>query len=208
MQLTDPTTSRPLIAEDCLYLNVWTPKEEQAAPLPVMVYIYGGGFTSGSGSEYNGTHTVGDNVILVTINYRLGVFGFFPSEDLVKENPDGANGGLSGITDQIMALKWIKANAAAFGGDPDSITVYGESAGGLSACILAISPQATGLFERVILLSGACNGPWGPASEARGLAASKDLMVKAKATTLAEIRALPAEALLAAAPLQCVDGTD
>jgi para-nitrobenzyl esterase len=147
MQPTDPTAFRPLIDEDCLYLNVWTPKEEPAAPLPVMVYIYGGGFTSGSGSEYNGTHTVGDNVILITINYRLGLFGFFPSKELAKENPDGANGGLTGITDQIVALKWIKANAAVFGGDPNSITVYGESAGGLSACILAISPQAAGLFD-------------------------------------------------------------
>jgi para-nitrobenzyl esterase len=171
-----------------------------------MVYIYGGGFSSGSGSEYNGTETIKKDVVLFTLNYRLGSLGFMPNKELAAESHDGSNGGLSGLTDQIQALKWIKANAAAFGGDPDSITLYGESAGGLSICTLSVSPQANGLFNRVMLMSGPCNGPWGAQPMDFGLTTAYTALSAANATSLAVLRAAPAEVVLKLPLVQAVDG--
>ena len=140
----------PAIGEDCLYLNVWTPAKSPAEKLPVMVWIYGGGFVGGMTSvpAYDGTHLAQQGVILVSVAYRLGVFGFLAYPGLSQETGKGS--GNYGLLDQIAGLKWVKANIAAFGGDPARVTVFGESAGGLSVSMLAASPHARGLFHGVI----------------------------------------------------------
>lgn len=144
-------------SEDCLNLNVWTPGLERTSR-PVMVWIHGGGFTSGSGAEpvYDGAVLAkrGDTVV-VTINYRLGAFGFLYLGDVA--GPDYAESGNLGLLDQVAALKWVRDNIAAFGGDPGNVTVFGESAGAMSACSLMGMPDARGLFHRVIAQSGALN---------------------------------------------------
>ncbi|RZS32254.1 para-nitrobenzyl esterase [Herbihabitans rhizosphaerae] len=136
------------INEDCLFLNVTAPA--RAHRLPVLVWIHGGGFIGGSGSEYGITRpaTVG-NMVVVTINYRLGIFGTFP-------HPRLGNSGAFGLQDQQAALRWVRHNAAAFGGDPRNVTVAGESAGGMSICSQLTSPSAVGLFDRAIIASGSC----------------------------------------------------
>ena len=129
--------SNPLMSEDCLYLNVWTPAKSADDRLPVMVWIYGGGFKTGSGSEpwYNGAHLARKGVIVVTVNYRLDVFGFLSHPELTAESNNHASGNY-GLLDQIAALGWVKRNIAAFGGDPDRTTVFGKSAGShLGQCI-------------------------------------------------------------------------
>lgn len=142
--------------EDCLYLNVWTPARSTEERLPVMVWIHGGGFTVGSGSQvlYEGKHLAHKGVVVVTINYRLGPFGFMAHPKLSEESPHGVSGNY-GLLDQIQALKWVRNNIAAFGGDPGNVTVFGESAGGASVCALLASPLAEGLFHRAIAESGA-----------------------------------------------------
>jgi para-nitrobenzyl esterase len=149
----------PGISEDCLYLNVWTPAKTAAEKLPVMVWIYGGGFVGGMTSipSYDGTRLAQKGVILVSVAYRLGVFGFLAHPDLSQETGKGS--GNYGLLDQIAGLKWVKANIAAFGGDPSRVTVFGESAGGLSVSMLAASPRARGLFHGVISESGGSFGP-------------------------------------------------
>lgn len=149
----------PAIGEDCLYLNVWTPAKSPAEKLPVMVWIYGGGFVGGMTSvpAYDGTHLAQKGVILVSVAYRLGVFGFLAHPGLSQETGKGS--GNYGLLDQIAGLKWVKANIAAFGGDPARVTVFGESAGGLSVSMLAASPHARGLFHGVISESGGSFGP-------------------------------------------------
>ncbi|MFD2416326.1 carboxylesterase/lipase family protein [Amycolatopsis pigmentata] len=135
--------------EDCLNLNVWTP--DPAARLPVMVWVHGGAFTNGSGSvpSYDGSRFARDGVVCVTINYRLGVDGFLFLDD-------GAPANL-GLRDQVAALRWVRENIAAFGGDADNVTVFGESAGGMSIGALLAAPEATGLFRRAVLQSGAAH---------------------------------------------------
>jgi para-nitrobenzyl esterase len=141
-------------SEDCLTLNVWTPaKPGEEVKLPVYVFIHGGGFAAGSGSSpiYDGTSFAKKNVVMVTINYRLGAFGFFASQETFKRYGTTGNWGL---LDQIKALEWVRDNIAAFGGDPDRITIGGESAGSFSVSALVVSPLAKGLFRGVIMESG------------------------------------------------------
>ncbi|WP_166997926.1 carboxylesterase/lipase family protein [Paramicrobacterium fandaimingii] len=143
-----PGQSPELTDEDCLFVNVTTPLAEPREPLPVMVWLHGGGFTTGGGHPYDAQRLAeqGD-VIVVTVNYRLGVFGYFGYEGL----PGSGNFGLA---DQIEALRWVQRNAAAFGGDPGNVTVFGQSAGAMSIGALLASPDAEGLFHRAILQSG------------------------------------------------------
>ncbi len=143
-------------SEDCLYLNVWSPAGDTGERLPVMVWIHGGGFTVGSGSQilYEGKYLAKKGVVVVTINYRLGPFGFMAHPKLSKESPRGVSGNY-GLLDQIEALKWVQRNIDRFGGDPQNVTIFGESAGGASVCCLMASPLAEGLFHKAIVQSGA-----------------------------------------------------
>jgi len=142
-------------SEDCLYLNVWTPAKTTGERLPVMVWIHGGGCTTGAGSLaiYDGSNLARQGVVVVTINYRLGPFGFFAHPLLSAELPQGVSGNY-GFLDQIAALRWVHNNIAAFGGDPGCVTIFGESAGSCSVVRLLISPLAKGLFHRAIAESG------------------------------------------------------
>jgi para-nitrobenzyl esterase len=143
-------------SEDCLDLNVYRPASvKQTSKLPVMVWIHGGGFAAGAGSEprYTNSALVSKSVVLVTINYRLGVFGFLADGDLVKEGQGHA--GNYGLMDMAAALRWVKANIANFGGDPGNVTIFGESAGSFSVSALMAVPEARGLFQKVIGESGA-----------------------------------------------------
>jgi para-nitrobenzyl esterase len=137
-------------SEDCLYLNLWKPADAKAkAKLPVMVWIHGGGFTGGSGAGSSGDQFARKDVILVTINYRLGRLGHFAFPALTKEHPDEPKGSYA-FMDQIAALKWVKNNIAAFGGDPKNVTIFGFSAGGVSVHSLLTIPDANGLFHKAI----------------------------------------------------------
>ena len=142
-------------AEDCLYANVWVPAAAPRHRMAVMVWIYGGGFVNGGSSPavYDGSSFARRGVVLVSFNYRVGRFGFFAHPALSKEHPEEPHGNY-GYLDQIAALRWVKRNAAAFGGDPDNVTVFGESAGGGSVHMLLSSPLAKGLFQKAIIESG------------------------------------------------------
>src|SRR6185437_10590634 len=135
------------VSEDCLYTNVWTAAKSARERRPVMVWIYGGALIKGSGSidAYSGENLAKKGVVLVTFNYRLGVFGFFAHPDLTKES-DRHTSGNYGILDQVAALEWVHQNIAAFGGDPKKVTIFGESAGSWSVNALVASPLAKGLF--------------------------------------------------------------
>ena len=141
--------------EDCLYLNVWTPAESPDEELPVMVWIHGGAFRSGAGSLeiYDGHNLADKDVVVVTINYRLGALGLMAHPLLSEESPHGVSGNY-GLFDQVAALAWVQENIDALGGDPDNVTVFGESAGGMSILDLMTSPLAEGLFDRAIVESG------------------------------------------------------
>jgi para-nitrobenzyl esterase len=200
-QLGDIDPANQLMSEDCLYLNVWTPAKSVDDRLPVMVWIYGGSFHIGSGSEpwYNGANLAKKGVIVVTVNYRLDVFGFLSHPELTTESNDHASGNY-GLLDQIAALRWVKRNIAAFGGDPDRTTIFGESAGSLSVSALMASPLARGLFQRVIGESGAMLFPDKSPFALPALPKAEQAGVKfadiLSANSLAELRAKPAEALL------------
>ncbi|MFL6450863.1 MAG: carboxylesterase/lipase family protein [Bryobacteraceae bacterium] len=142
-------------SEDCLYLNVWTPANSASAKLPVMVWIYGGGFAAGAASEprQDGSKLAEKGVVVVSMNYRLGVFGFFAHPELTKESPQHASGNY-GLMDQASAIDWVHKNIAAFGGDPDSITIFGESAGSISVSAQMASPLSKNLIKRAIGESG------------------------------------------------------
>jgi para-nitrobenzyl esterase len=200
-------------AEDCLYLNVWTPAARSAAKLPVMVWIYGGGFVNGGSSPavYDGSAFARRGIVFVSMNYRLGRFGFFAHPALTAETPTGAPLGNYGFLDQLAALQWVKRNAAAFGGDPSNVTIFGESAGGGSVNALMISPMATGLFHKAIVESGGgrSRGPismrhisqpgagGAPSAEALGVAfATKAGITAAGAEALKALRALPPDAIV------------
>jgi para-nitrobenzyl esterase len=162
MQLPFPADDAPIRtkpAEDCLVLNVWRPASRNSTPLPVMVWIYGGGFTIGgtSPAAYDGSAFARDGVILVSMNYRLGRFGFFAHPALTAESRDGLLGNY-GYLDQIAALQWVQKNIAAFGGDPERVTIFGESAGGGSVHMLMTSPLAKGLFAGAVVESGGGRG--------------------------------------------------
>ncbi len=150
-------------SEDCLYLNVWTPVKTMKEKLPVMVWIYGGGFSMGTSSFYDGAPIAREGVVLVTINYRVGKLGYFAHPALSAENPQHVSGNY-GILDQIAALQWVQDNIAAFGGDPAKVTIFGESAGGISVSMLCASPLAKGLFRGAISQSGSSFGPIRPKS--------------------------------------------
>ena len=148
-------------SEDCLGLNVWTPAHRGAEKLPVMVWIHGGGFIIGASSQsaYDGEALSAQGVVLVSINYRLGIFGFMAHPGLSRESAQGVSGNY-GILDMVAALEWVKRNIGAFGGDPNNVTIFGESAGGTAVCMLMVVPQAQGLFQKVISESAAwMNGP-------------------------------------------------
>jgi para-nitrobenzyl esterase len=187
------------LSEDCLYLNIWTPAKTDRDKLPVMVWIHGGAFTSGSGTVplYNGEGLARKGVVFVTINYRLGIFGFFAHPLLSAESPGKVSGNY-GILDQIEALKWIQKNINAFGGDPDNVTIAGQSAGSFSVNILMVSPLAKGLFHRAIGQSGGMFSKTVSAAqslqtaETSGMQLSEKLGVK----SMHELRALPADSLL------------
>jgi para-nitrobenzyl esterase len=188
-------------SEDCLYLNVWTPNHSQAAKLPVMVWIYGGGFQGGSAARplYDGTRFAQKGIVLVTINYRVGAFGFLAHPELSAESRHHTSGNY-GILDQIAALQWVRKNAAAFGGDPHRVTIFGESAGSTSANILQASLLAKGLFARVIGEStsqmDAAAGLLGRQSLAQAEQQGVRFASSHGAGSLAELRRLPADALL------------
>ncbi|HUK91870.1 MAG TPA: carboxylesterase/lipase family protein, partial [Blastocatellia bacterium] len=143
-------------SEDCLYLNVYAPAK-LSGKFPVMVWIHGGGFTLGEGATYDGENLARQGAVVVTINYRLGVFGFMGHPALTKESGHASSGNY-GLLDQIAALHWVKRNIAGFGGDPGRVTIFGESAGGASVVYLMVSPLARGLFQRAIVESGAILG--------------------------------------------------
>ena len=150
----------PLLAgpqsEDCLGLNVWTPAASASGKLPVMVWIHGGGFIIGASSQsvYDGEPLAAQGVVVVSMNYRMGVFGFLAHPALSKESPQGVSGNY-GLLDMVTALEWVKHNIGVFGGDPDNVTIFGESAGGTAVCLLMVMPQAKGLFNEVISESAA-----------------------------------------------------
>jgi para-nitrobenzyl esterase len=147
------------VSEDCLYLNIWTAARKSGENRPVMVWIHGGSYVSGSGAHpaYDGEALARQGVVVVTINYRLGPFGFFAHPLLSNESERKVSGNY-GLLDQIAALQWVKRNTAAFGGNPDCVTIFGQSAGGGSVCFLLISPLAKGLFQRAIAESGSAYG--------------------------------------------------
>jgi len=147
--------------EDCLFLNLHTPDPPPQEPLPVMVWIHGGGFTSGDGLQYGGG-TDGNviarqsGVVVVSMNYRLAQLGFLAHPALSAEDPENPGSGVYGLEDQIAALQWVQRNIAAFGGDPNNVTIFGESAGGWSVCAHLASPRSAGLFRHAIVQSGIC----------------------------------------------------
>lgn len=149
----------PGMSEDCLYLNVWTPAGSAADALPVMLYIYGGAFTEGAGSVplYDGTELARKGAVIVTMNYRLGAFGFLAHPELTRTSSHGYSGNY-GLTDMIASLHWVQNNIAAFGGNPENVTVFGQSAGAMAIASLVTSPSAEGLFQRAISQSGAWMG--------------------------------------------------
>lgn len=194
--------------EDCLFLNVWAPRET-SAPRPVLFWIHGGGYTGGSGSTalYDGTRLAADGAVVVTINYRLNVFGFLAHPALSAESPHGASGNY-GLLDVVAALEWVRDNVALFGGDPDRVTIFGESAGGGAVMSVMLIPAAEGLFHRAIAQSNWINGWDRPlaapargweAAEAQGLRVAEALGIAADAEDpLAAMRAASAADVLAA----------
>ena len=142
-----PGEMPPKVSEDCLYLNIWAPAKRAAERLPVIVWIYGGGYRNGSASMplYWGDRLARRGVIVVTVAYRLGPLGFLALPELTRESPYGSSGNY-GLMDQIAALHWVQRNIPAFGGDPHRVTIAGQSSGAISVSILMASPQARGLF--------------------------------------------------------------
>ncbi len=212
MQVPFPHDAAPLRttpSEDCLYVNVWAPRNRGGKLLPVMFWIYGGGFVNGGSSPapYDGSHFAEKGVVLVSFNYRLGRFGFFAFPALLKESPEVGN---YALMDQIAALKWVQRNIAAFGGDPHQVTIFGESAGGQSVNVLVTSPKAKGLFVRAVVESGGgrdnllpaapldqpgANGR--PSAVQTGINFARAMGIDGTgAKALAQLRALPAEKIV------------
>lgn len=186
-------------SEDCLYLNVWTPAKSADANLPVMVWVYGGGFVAGAASEprQDGEELAKKGVVVVSMNYRLGIFGFFALPELAKESGHNAAGNY-GLLDQVAALQWVQRNIAAFGGDPKNVTIFGESAGSFSVSALMASPLSKDLIHRAIGESGAF---FGGTLAAKSLAESEQAGAKFArqslgTDSLAALRAKPADDLL------------
>lgn len=178
------------ISEDCLYLNIWTAANSASEKRPVMFWIHGGAFTRGSGStpSYDGEHLAGKGVVVVTINYRLGIFGFLAHPELTAESEHHSSGNYA-MLDQIAALQWVRRNIAAFGGDPDKVTIFGESAGSWAVNALVASPLAKGLFQRAIGESGANFGRLSKLADLEKAGANLD-------KSIASLRARSAEDIL------------
>ena len=183
-------------SEDCLYLNIWTTASTTADALPVLIYFNGGGLMAGSGSEprYDGSSIAKEGVIGVTANYREGVFGFFAHPDLTASSEYKGSGNF-GFLDQVAAIKWVKENISAFGGDPDKITIVGESAGSFSVSLLMCSPLSKNLIAGAMLSSGAEVLPFEPTSQADADAAGVELLKQAGIPSLADAMALNADSL-------------
>jgi para-nitrobenzyl esterase len=197
---TDMVFRDPGISEDCLYLNVWTPAQDSAAKLPVMVWVYGGGFVTGATSEprQDGSNLAKHGVVVVSMNYRLGVFGFFAHPDLAAESGRNSAGNY-GLLDQVAALEWVKRNIAAFGGDPGNVTIFGESAGSFSVSALMASPLAKGLIHKAIGESGAAFSSSGLRFEPAAVVGPRHAKFGSEslgANTIAELRAVPAQKVL------------
>lgn len=195
----NPTATPPKMSEDCLFLNVWTAATSARERRPVMVWIHPGGYQTGSGSTpgYDGEALAKKGVVLVTINYRLGMFGFFSHPELTKESENHASGNY-GLMDQVAALRWVQKNIAGFGGDPNRVTVFGDSAGSSSISNLMGSPRAKGLFQRAVGESGVWMGI--SLAPTRTLAEAEQAGVKMAealhAQSLEDLRAMSAEDLL------------
>jgi hypothetical protein len=195
----------PPDSEDCLNLDVYAPASGKRAKLPVMFWIHGGGYVNGSGTAalYDGSELAKQGVVVVSINYRLGRFGFFAHPALTKENPDGPLGNYA-FMDQIAALQWVKRNIAVFGGNPDNVTIFGESAGGGAVINLMISPAAQGLFHKAISQSGVARVPFPylnrtneegiPSAQEQGKAFASMLGVTTDDVTA--LRAIPAQRII------------
>ena len=191
------------MSEDCLYLNVWSPAKTAGDRLPVMVWIYGGGFALGQTSvpAYDGTGLAEKGVVLVSVSYRVGAFGFLAHPELSKESGKGS--GNYGLQDMIAGLRWVQANIAKFGGDPGRVTIFGESAGGIAVSMLAASPAAKGLFHRAISESGGSFGPARLASEGGvnvpslkvAEAAGQAFLAKLSASDIMAARSVPADTI-------------
>ena len=192
-------------SEDCLYLDLWTASAVDAGPRPVMVWFHGGSHEVGHGSSliFDGAALARKGVVLVSINYRLGSFGFLAHAALTSESKHGSSGNY-GLLDKIAALRWVRDNAAAFGGDPERVTIFGQSAGSMSVCSLVASPLAAGLFHRAIGQSAGCFTPLEGLEQAerRGVLLAEELGVAedaAGAEVAAAMRAASAEDVLAGA---------
>lgn len=188
-------------SEDCLYLNIWRPSDiKDGEKLPVLVYIHGGSLTSGQSwyESYDGENLAKENIIFVSIAYRVGVFGYFASEELASESPNHTTGNY-GLLDQIAALKWVNDNISKFGGDAANITIAGESAGSSSVNALCCSPLSKGLFRRAIAESSSLVVPV-PSHTFRtrenALKMGKDILAEFKCTSVNELRKIPAEKLV------------
>lgn len=185
-------------SEDCLYLNVWTPAKAANEKLPVMVWIYGGGFQAGSASEprQDGERLAGKGVVVVSMNYRMGVFGFYANPELTAESSHHSSGNY-GLLDQTAAIRWVHDNIAAFGGDPNNVTIFGESAGSFSVSAQMASPLNKGMVQKAIGESGAffsatLAAPTLSSAEERG----KALLTRTGVSTVAQLRAIPGDSLL------------
>jgi para-nitrobenzyl esterase len=189
----------PARSEDCLYLNIWTPARTAMEHLPVMVWIHGGAFTRGSGSSrsYDGEILARKGAVVVTINYRLGMFGFFAHPELTAESEHHASGNYA-LLDQIAALQWVKKNIGAFGGDSSRVTIFGESAGSWAVNVLMASPLAKGLFQRAIGESGGSFAPMKSLAEAEKSGASLAGSMGIMQDVLKTLRGKSAEELLKA----------
>ena len=192
----------PAVSEDCLYLNVWTPAKSANERLPVMVWIYGGGFTGGATSTplYSGEQLARKGVVVVSVAYRVGAMGFLAHPGLSAESKEHVSGNY-GVLDMIAGLQWVKKNIAAFGGNPQKVTIFGESAGGIAVSMLCASPLAKGLFQGAISESGGSFGPPRlPTMPGENMMLLKDaerfgqeFATKAGAATLADLRKLSAD---------------
>ncbi len=184
------------LSEDCLYLNVWTGASSSKEKRPVFVWIYGGAFSSGSAAcvIYDGKEYAKKGIVFVSINYRVGAFGFMAHPGLTKEG-NGSSGNY-GLMDQVAALKWVNENIAAFGGDPSNVTIGGQSAGSMCVNALIASPAAKGLFQKAILESGGLLGGLKTGSLTDGENAGINLQEKLGAKSIDEMRALPADSIL------------
>ncbi|MET0336672.1 MAG: carboxylesterase family protein [Caulobacter sp.] len=204
-----PGEPPPRTSEDCLYLNVWTPQRSGRKPLPVIVWIHGGGYVNGATSLplYDGGRLARRGAVVVSVAYRLGPLGWLAHPELTTES-GGHGSGDYGLMDQIAALEWVRRNIAAFDGDPGRVTIAGQSAGGMSVSLLMASPEAKGLFHRAIAQSGGVFEPLQIApqySQAGAEREGADYAASLGADTIAKLRALPVERLLEGRKAQAIN---